>query len=53
MQLKPQISQMDTDYQGILHFGRFTLRVNGNQVLLDLQFAISVSSMSSVVNLNC
>ncbi len=47
---------MDTDDQGILHFGRFTLRVDGSQVLLDLQFSVSVSSLSlvsSVVTLNC
>jgi len=36
MQLKPQISQLDADYQGILRFEHFTLRVNGSQVLLDL-----------------
>jgi len=36
MQLKPLISPMNTDYQGILHFGNFTLPVNGSQVLLDL-----------------
>ncbi len=42
MQLDPQISQMDTDYQGILHFGYFTLRVSGSQVLLDLHFSVSV-----------
>jgi len=41
---------MATDYQGILHFGHFTFRVNGSQMLLDLQFAVSVSS---AVNLNC
>ncbi len=35
---------MDTDYQGILYFGPFTLRVNGSQVLLDLQFSVSVPS---------
>jgi len=51
MQLKPQISQRNTDDQGMLHFGPFTLRVDGSQVLLDLQFAGSVSSVSSVVNL--
>ncbi len=32
--LDPQISQMDTDYQGILHFVHFTLRVKGSQVRL-------------------
>jgi len=53
MQLKPQIPQMDTDYQGILYFEPFTLRVDGSQVLLDLQFAVSVPSVSSVANLNC
>ncbi len=31
MQLKPQISQMDTDDQGILHFGHITLRVDGTE----------------------
>jgi len=52
MQLKPQISPLDKDDQGILRFESFTLRVDGSQVLLDLQFAVSVSSVSSVVNLN-
>ncbi len=31
---------MDADYQGILHFGHFALRVNGSQVIPDLQFYI-------------
>jgi hypothetical protein len=53
MQLKPQISQMDTDYQGILYFEPVTLRVNGRQVLLDLHFSVSVPSVLSVANLNC
>ncbi len=53
MQLKPQISQMDTDDQGILDFGPFTLRVNGSLVLLDLHFSVSVPSGLSVANLNC
>jgi len=37
-------------------FGRFTLRVNGSHVLLDLQFSLSVPSVSSVsssVNPKC
>jgi len=38
MQLKPQI---DTEYQGILHFGHFTLRVNGSPVVLDGQLSLS------------
>jgi len=53
MQLDPQISLVDTDYQGILHFGPFTLRVNPSQVLMALQFSVSVPSVSSVANLNC
>jgi len=52
-QLDPQISQMDKDYQCILHVGHFTLRVNVSQVLIDLQFPVSVPSVSSAVNLNC
>ncbi len=44
---------MDTDHQGILQFEPFTLRVNGSQMLLDLQIFVSVPSVSSAVNLNC
>ncbi len=50
MQLKPQISQMGTDYQSLLYFGPFTLQVIGRQVLLDLPFSVSVPF---VANLNC
>ncbi len=38
-------SRMDIVYQGILHFRPFILPVNGSQVLLDLQFSLSVPAV--------